>query len=67
MNYEMVCKPLDFIERRTGRLYFMIKSLYKFTPEILEYFREKFSWSEEDLQREDEELEKTYLNAHHFE
>ena len=27
VNYEMVCKPLDFFYRRTGRLYFLIDSV----------------------------------------
>jgi glycerol-3-phosphate dehydrogenase len=67
IKYEMVCRPLDFIERRTGRLYFKINSIKEFTPAILEYFKEQFSWSEEDTQRENEVLLKTYLNAYHFE
>jgi glycerol-3-phosphate dehydrogenase len=63
----MVCKPLDFIERRTGRLYFKINSIKEFIPEILEYFKEKFSWSEDKLQSENAELQQTILNSHHFE
>lgn len=67
INHEMVCKPLDFIERRTGRLYFNLSSVNEFTADILEYFKEKFSWSDNDLERENEQLQKTFLNANHFE
>ncbi len=67
IKHEMVCKPLDFIERRTGRLYFNIASVKKTDQEILEYFKEKFSWSEEEYADENEQLQKTFLNATHFE
>ena len=66
-KYEMVCKPLDFIERRSGRLYFKINSIKEYIPEILEYFKEKFSWSEDELQRENAELQQAILNSDHFE
>jgi glycerol-3-phosphate dehydrogenase len=58
IEHEMVCKPLDFFERRTGRLYFNLGSVKKFKEEILEYFKEKFSWSDEDFIQEKEHVDK---------
>jgi len=64
---EMVCKPLDFIERRTGRLYFNINSIKKFSSQILEYFREKFSWPDTEYTSESDKLQQYLKNASHFE
>jgi glycerol-3-phosphate dehydrogenase len=43
---EMVCEPLDFLERRTGRLYFWIGTVDKYKNEILTTFKEKFEWTD---------------------
>jgi glycerol-3-phosphate dehydrogenase len=67
IKYEMVCKPLDFIERRTGRLYFNIDSVRNLSEEILEYFKEKYSWPEEQYKIEYDSLEQKFRNASHFE
>jgi glycerol-3-phosphate dehydrogenase len=42
----MVCEPLDFLERRTGRLYFWIGTVDKYKNEILTTFKEKFEWTD---------------------
>jgi glycerol-3-phosphate dehydrogenase len=67
MKHEMVCKPLDFIERRTGRLYFNIDSVKKNVNEILDYFKGKLSWTTEEYQMEYNRLEQHLLNTSQFE
>jgi glycerol-3-phosphate dehydrogenase len=67
LENEMICKPLDFFERRTGRLYFNLGSVKKYKDEILEYFREKFSWSDEDFNQEKEHVDKTCTISGRFE
>jgi glycerol-3-phosphate dehydrogenase len=64
---EMVCKPLDFLERRTGRLYFNLGSVKKFKEELLEYFKQKFSWSGDDFIREKEYVDKIIITSGRFE
>jgi len=46
LNTEMVCEPLDFLERRTGRLYFWMSTVEKYKKEILTTFKEKFGWTD---------------------
>jgi glycerol-3-phosphate dehydrogenase len=59
LESEMVCKPLDFIERRTGRLYFWIDTVEIHIEDILQLFKSKFNWTTEQL----EEEKKSILNA----
>jgi glycerol-3-phosphate dehydrogenase len=51
---EMVCKPLDFIERRTGRLYFWMGTVEKYYDDILKVFKKKFDWTSERYEFEKE-------------
>jgi len=67
IDHEMVCKPLDFLERRTGRLYFNINSILNHTSELLEFFKEKFFWSEDVYLTESDRLEKAFYNSRNFE
>jgi len=43
IEYESVLTPMDFIERRTGWLYFDIASAQKYLEEVIDYFAEYFS------------------------
>jgi glycerol-3-phosphate dehydrogenase len=49
---EAVHAMLDFFERRTGRLYFNIKSIPKLIDPILAALSETFNWTEERKQQE---------------
>lgn len=49
IDAEMVCEPLDFLERRTGRLYFWIGTVEKHKKEILTTFKEKFDWTDSQM------------------
>ena len=52
IGFEMIYTPLDFIERRSGRLYFFSDSIEKYASEILNEFKNHFSWSNEKYEKE---------------
>jgi len=66
LENEMVCKPLDFIERRTGRLYFWIDTIEKYTDEILQVFQNKLEWSTEQYAKERELVLDAIKNSRNF-
>ncbi len=51
LDNELVFKPLDFFNRRTGRLYFNIKSIEPALGIILQDFQIYFNWTEPELQQ----------------
>lgn len=51
LDNELVFKPLDFFNRRTGRLYFNIKSIEPALDIILHDFQIYFNWEETALQQ----------------
>lgn len=55
---EMICKPIDFLVQRSGRLYFDIESVREFTETVVSFFTKKLSW---DTARA--EKEKTAIDA----
>ena len=63
---EMVIKPADFFERRTGRLYFDIQSIGRNLDPILEDFKTYFKWSDERLASEKQEMIDLMKNAKNF-
>src|SRR6267142_4212262 len=56
-QHEMAMKPLDFIVRRTGILYFYKNRLAHIKVAVLNEFQRYFRWSTERLQFESETLE----------
>ncbi len=52
LAYEMVCTPLDFFTRRTGRLFFNIKSIEDTKNIVLNKFATHFEWNEEMKSKE---------------
>ncbi len=55
---EMVYRPLDFLERRSGRLFFEPETARKYYPDILEKFRQTFAWDDKEYEKEKETVEK---------
>ncbi len=53
---EMVMKPTDFFERRTGRLYFDIKSVERHLDLVLHEFQQVFKWSDKQYETERQEV-----------
>ncbi len=66
MEAEMVCEPLDFLERRTGRLYFWIGTVEKHKKEILTTFKEKFEWTDSQLKHHEGVLIKALDRSRRF-
>lgn len=52
LQYEMVAEPLDFFERRTGRLYFNASGIEKLIRPILLEFAKVFKWDEDSLKKQ---------------
>lgn len=63
---EGVQSIMDFFERRTGRLYFNIKSIEKLKTPVLDKMAKTFNWSEERIGSEINYLEKGIEIASHF-
>jgi glycerol-3-phosphate dehydrogenase len=63
---EMVCKPLDFLERRTGRLYFWIATIENHIEDILQLFESKFYWTAEQFEEEKKLIINTIENSRNF-
>jgi glycerol-3-phosphate dehydrogenase len=66
LDAEMVCRPLDFLERRTGRLYFWIGTVDKYKKEILATFKEKFGWSASQFEDQEKILTEAMLISKTF-
>ncbi len=58
MEQEMVCKPLDFLERRSSRMFFETGSVKKYYTDILDRFSEIFHWDEKTYREEKTAVEK---------
>lgn len=56
LNNELIFKPLDFFNRRTGRLYFHIQSIEPSLNVILKDFQTYFNWDDNQLQKERAEV-----------
>lgn len=66
MEYEMVAKPLDFIERRSGKLYFDPVDLDLLITPLLNVFSQVFNWDQNRHQIEKELLEKAIQTSKTF-
>lgn len=53
---EMAVYPMDFFERRSGRLYFDLPSIAPILEEVLAVFAEAFGYSQENLDNEREKV-----------
>ncbi|MCA0932672.1 glycerol-3-phosphate dehydrogenase/oxidase [Lutimonas saemankumensis] len=66
MDHEMIVKPLDFLERRSGKLYFDPIDLNLLVVPVLNLFSETFNWDENTCQKEKEILEKAIQKSKIF-
>ncbi|MFQ5445958.1 MAG: glycerol-3-phosphate dehydrogenase/oxidase [Saprospiraceae bacterium] len=60
---EMLVKPLDFLERRTGWLYFDIEKMERGKESVLEEFSHRFGWTAKQLQDERATVEQAIRHA----
>jgi len=67
LNYEMVAEPLDFFERRTGRLFFDSPGIDKLKEPILKEFSRVFKWDEDTYQKQLNLLEQSLAGIKSFE
>ena len=63
---EMVTFPMDFFQRCTGRYYFDIDSVKKTYQAILIDFQNYFSWNDEQLKEQIQEMERHIYLASNF-
>ncbi len=57
LQHEMVHTPLDFFNRRTGRVYFNLPSILRLSSVVLQDIQAYFNWSDEKAKSEEEHLQ----------
>jgi len=58
IQFEMAAKPLDFIIRRTGLLYFNHPKISRWVQSVIDYFAREFEWTEKDKEMHRVEVER---------
>ncbi len=66
LEFEMVCLPLDFLVRRTGRMYFDIQSVKKIKELIIAAFSDYFDWDPSRIKKESKTLNEALNLASNF-
>ncbi|MFS0824426.1 glycerol-3-phosphate dehydrogenase/oxidase [Bacillus sp. 1P02SD] len=57
LQYEMVTKPIDFLIRRTGAMFFNIDWVNQWKKQIVAYMADRFNWTEDEKQGYEVEVE----------
>ncbi len=57
IDHELALYPLDWVERRSGRLYFDMPSIAPVLDEVLDVFAEAYGYSEAERERERKRVE----------
>ncbi len=63
IHYEMANGLADFFVRRTGRLYFDIKSIWEYKEMVASDFASYFSWDDQKIKKEDQILHQLLKDA----
>ncbi len=66
MHFEMVQNPMDFLIRRTGRLYFKIDNIEDFVDPVLKEFAEKFNWDQTKIESQRKYMQTAIYEASNF-
>lgn len=66
LDNESVMNPVDFFDRRTGRLYFDIDSVMKYKNIVIDDLVEYFGWDENQRNEEEDQLEQKIFDVTHF-
>ncbi len=66
LEKESVTNPVDFFDRRTGRLYFDIDSVMKYKNTVINDLLKYFSWSENQRKEEEVLLDQKIFDVTHF-
>lgn len=64
---EQAFTPMDYFNRRSGRLYFDIESVNKYKDQVCKFFAEKLDRTGEEQQQDRKELETAIHEATYFE
>lgn len=67
LSTELVFHPVDFFNRRTGRVYFNLPSIAPVLETVLADFQTFFGWSDEKVAQERQRLETELYEVSHFE
>jgi len=51
IHYEMAVSPLDFINRRSGLIYFNRPKIMRWVQAVIDYFANEFQWSETEKEK----------------
>ena len=65
-EHEMVLKPLDFVVRRTGRIYFLPESVTLVKQIIFPYFQNRMNWTAPELQENHDTWDQMVQSLHYF-
>ncbi|WP_186577073.1 glycerol-3-phosphate dehydrogenase/oxidase [Aquibacillus kalidii] len=65
IQYESVCKPVDFFIRRTGALFFNIEWVKEHKASVMNYMADLFEWNAEQIEQYSGELERLLFEAQH--
>lgn len=63
IQYEMVTKPIDFLIRRTGAMFFNIDWVNQSKTQIVAYMSDRFNWTEDEKQGYRDEVESYIKDA----
>ncbi|MEN0003794.1 MAG: glycerol-3-phosphate dehydrogenase/oxidase [Bacteroidota bacterium] len=66
IEHELVIQPMDFLNRRSGRLYFDLPSILPALDEVLSVFKQYFGWSEQEVRAEKNKIEHILHEHAHF-
>ncbi|MCB0555795.1 MAG: glycerol-3-phosphate dehydrogenase/oxidase [Phaeodactylibacter sp.] len=67
VHHELAAKPMDFFNRRSGRLFFNLPSIEKVLEPVLKDFQAYFGWTDAQLAEEKTAVERAVYQAAHFE
>jgi glycerol-3-phosphate dehydrogenase len=67
IHHELVVHPMDFFDRRSGRLYFNLPSIHNILPSIMADFASYFNWDEEKTKQLTKEVEQILHESANFE
>ncbi|MGI9532960.1 glycerol-3-phosphate dehydrogenase/oxidase, partial [Lutimonas sp.] len=66
IEHEMILKPLDFFERRSGRIFFDPGTLQLLKEPVLQEFTNYFNWNKDQYEKEKEELDRAFKKIIEF-
>lgn len=66
IHHEMIGSAEDFFVRRTGRLYFDIKSIAIIREAVMNDFQKHLDWSEERVKFESQKMDELIYDATHY-